>query len=139
AVIHTAGAKPRVALGAVTTPMISPAFRPPQLAKYQLIEEIGHGGMATVYRARDLRLERDVAVKLLHRHLRESAEVKVRFASEARAVAKLRHPNIVEVFDVSDEDEVERYLVVELVRGVTLRKLLHDQKEALPPELAAEI
>jgi eukaryotic-like serine/threonine-protein kinase len=119
--------------------MISPAFRPPQLAKYQLIEEIGHGGMATVYRARDMRLERDVAVKLLHRHLRESAEVKVRFASEARAVAKLRHPNIVEVFDVSDEDEIERYLVVELVRGVTLRQLLRDRKEPLPPELAAEI
>lgn len=119
--------------------MISPAFRPPQLAKYQLLEEIGHGGMATVYRAHDVRLERDVAVKLLHRHLRESAEVKVRFASEARAVAKLRHPNIVEVFDVSDDEEEERYLIVELVRGVTLRQLLRDRKEPLPPELAAEI
>ncbi len=119
--------------------MISPAIRPPELAKYQLPEEIGHGGMATVYRARDLRLERDVAVKLLHRHLRESEEVKARFASEARAVAKLRHPNIVEVFDVSDDDELERYLVVELIRGVTLRQLLRDRQEPFPPELAAEI
>jgi tRNA A-37 threonylcarbamoyl transferase component Bud32 len=119
--------------------MISTALQPPELSKYELLEEIGHGGMATVYRARDVRLDRDVAVKLLHKHLRDSAEVRTRFASEARAVAKLRHPNIVEVFDVSDEDDEERYLVVELVRGVTLRQLLRDQGASLPTELAAEI
>jgi eukaryotic-like serine/threonine-protein kinase len=109
-----------------------------RLSKYELLEEIGHGGMATVYRARDTRLERDVALKLLHRHLRESEEVEARFASEARAVAKLRHPNIVEVFDVSDEDEEDRYLVVELIRGCTLRDVLKRRK-LLQPELGAEI
>lgn len=119
--------------------MLSPAIKPPELSKYELLEEIGHGGMATVYRARDVRLERDVAVKLLHKHLRDSLEVRARFASEARAVAKLRHPNIVEVFDVSDEDDEERYLVVELVRGVTLRQLLKEQESVLPVELAALI
>jgi eukaryotic-like serine/threonine-protein kinase len=119
--------------------MLSPAIKPPELSKYELLEEIGHGGMATVYRARDVRLERDVAVKLLHKHLRDSMEVRTRFASEARAVAKLRHSNIVEVFDVSDEDDEERYLVVELVRGVTLRQLLRDQESVLPVELAASI
>lgn len=119
--------------------MLSPALKPPELSKYELAEEIGHGGMATVYRARDVRLERDVAVKLLHKHLRDSMEVRARFASEARAVAKLRHPNIVEVFDVSDEDDEERYLVVELVRGVTLRQLLKEQESVLPVELAAQI
>lgn len=119
--------------------MLSSALKPPELSKYELAEEIGHGGMATVYRARDVRLERDVAVKLLHKHLRDSLEVRARFASEARAVAKLRHPNIVEVFDVSDEDDEERYLVVELVRGVTLRQLLKDQETVLPVELAAQI
>lgn len=119
--------------------MLSPALKPPELSKYELLEEIGHGGMATVYRARDVRLERDVAVKLLHKHLRDSLEVRARFASEARAVAKLRHPNIVEVFDVSDEDEDERYLVVEWVRGVTLRQLLKEQESVLPVELAALI
>lgn len=119
--------------------MLSPAIKPPELSKYELQEEIGHGGMATVYRARDVRLERDVAIKLLHKHLRDSSEVRARFASEARAVAKLRHPNIVEVFDVSDEDEEERYLVVELVRGVTLRQLLKEQQSILPVELAAFI
>src|SRR6185436_7550725 len=96
----------------------------PALAKYELLEEIGHGGMATVYRARDPRLGRDVALKVNHPHLRDSPEVKHRFFIEAQAVAKLRHANIVEVFDVSGEDEKEQYLVVELVRGDTLRKLL---------------
>jgi serine/threonine-protein kinase len=118
--------------------VISALERTPELAKYELLERIGVGGMATVYRARDRRLGREVAVKLIHPHLRESAEVGARFVSEARAVARLRHPNVVEVFDVSDQDEAERYLVVELVRGTTLRSLLSRHKR-LPPELAAAI
>jgi serine/threonine-protein kinase len=94
--------------------------------------------MATVYRARDRRLGREVAVKIIHRHLRENREVAQRFESEARAVAKLKHPNIVEVYDVSDANESERYLVVELVRGTTLRRLLGEQGH-LPPEIAASL
>jgi serine/threonine-protein kinase len=116
--------------------LIAPAERKPDLAKYEIKEEIGHGGMAIVYLARDRRLGRDVAVKLIHRHLRENAEVAARFASEARAVAKLKHPNIVEVYDVSDVEEDERYLIVELVRGTTLRKLLAEHRQ-LPAEIAA--
>ena len=115
--------------------MIVPVEQPPELDKYQVLEEIGHGGMATVYRAKDRRLGRDVAVKVIHKHLRESAEVAARFVSEARAVAKLKHQNIVEVYDVSDEDDPERYLVVELVEGTTLRKLLAEQGH-LPAEIA---
>ncbi len=110
----------------------------PQLEKYELLEEIGHGGMATVYRARDRRLAREVAIKIIHRHLRENQEVARRFVSEARAVAKLRHPNIVEVYDVGDADDDERYLVMELVRGTTLRKLL-SENECLPAEIAIAI
>ncbi len=110
--------------------------RLPSLAKYEVLEELGHGGMATVYRAHDKRLARDVAVKVIHPHLRDSKEVQSRFFVEAKAVAKLRHPNIVEVFDVSGEDEGEQYLVVELLRGQTLRKLLRDHG-AIPPEIAA--
>ncbi len=110
----------------------------PQLEKYDLIEEVGHGGMATVYRARDRRLDREVAVKLIHRHLRENREVAARFVAEARAVARLKHPNIVEVYDVSGDDEFERYLVVELVRGPSLREALTGAG-FLPPELAASI
>lgn len=109
-----------------------------KLAKYELLGEIGHGGMATVYRARDRRLGREVAIKVIHRHLRENPEVASRFASEALAVAKLKHPNIVEVYDVSADDEQERYLVVEFVHGVTLRQRLREVGP-FPPEVAAAI
>ncbi len=112
--------------------------RLPSLAKYEVLEELGHGGMATVYRAHDKRLSRDVAVKVIHPHLRDSKEVQSRFFVEAKAVAKLRHPNIVEVFDVSGEDEGEQYLVVELLRGQTLRKLLRENG-AVPPEVSAAL
>ena len=112
--------------------------RLPTLAKYEVLEELGHGGMATVYRAHDKRLARDVAVKVIHPHLRDSKEVQSRFFVEAKAVAKLRHPNIVEVFDVSGEDEHEQYLVVELLRGQTLRKLLRENG-AVPPEVSAAL
>ena len=115
---------------------VTSGARLPKLAKYEVLEEIGHGGMATVYRAKDPRLGREVAVKVIHPHLRDSTEVAARFVTEAHAVAKLRHPNIVEVFDVSGEDDRERYLVVELLRGETLRALLK-QRGALPPEVAA--
>ncbi|MBI4953708.1 MAG: serine/threonine protein kinase [Myxococcales bacterium] len=114
----------------------SPTGSLPHIEKYELAEEIGHGGMATVYRARDLRLHRDVAVKIIHKHLRENPEVRRRFVAEARAVAKLRHPCIVEVYDVSDEADAERFLVVELIRGTTLRDLLRQHPE-LPAEVGA--
>lgn len=110
--------------------------RLPELAKYDIVEEIGHGGMATVYRARDPRLSRDVAIKVIHPHLRDSPEVAHRFHVEAQAVAKLRHANIVEVYDVSAEEDREQYLVVELVRGKTLRKVLQE-RSPMPPEVAA--
>lgn len=108
------------------------------LTKYEVLEELGHGGMATVYRAHDKRLARDVAIKVLHPHLRDSLEIAHRFEAEAKAVAKLRHRNIVEVFDVSSADEPEHYLVVEFVRGQTLRKLLQ-KSGPLPPEVAAAL
>jgi eukaryotic-like serine/threonine-protein kinase len=110
----------------------------PQLAKYELLEELGHGGMATVYRARDRRLGREVAVKVIHPHLRDSREVVSRFNAEAKAVAKLRHPNIVDVYDVSEPDEPDQYLVVGLVRGTTLRKLLQE-RGPMPPEIGAAL
>jgi len=113
---------------------LAPVAAPPDLVKYQLLDEIGHGGMATVYRALDVRLGREVAVKLIHPHLRENAEAAARFITEARAVAKLRHPGIVEIYDISDEDDNERYLVAELVRGPSLRKLLRDSGP-FPPEI----
>lgn len=108
----------------------------PRITKYDLRKELGHGGMATVYLAHDRRLGREVAVKVIHRHLRDSGEVARRFTSEARAVAKLKHPNIVEIYDVSEEDAPERYLVAELVRGRSLRAQL-TERPTMPPEVAA--
>jgi serine/threonine-protein kinase len=75
---------------------------------------------------------------VIHPHLRDSSEVVARFNAEARAVAKLRHRNIVEVYDVSAPEDADLYLVVELVRGTTLRKLL-EKRRALPPEIAAAL
>ena len=114
------------------------SWRIVDLPKYEIQEELGRGGMATVYRAHDARLGRDIALKVIHPHLRDSPEVVQRFAVEARIVAKLRHPNIVEVYDVSDPKDQEQYLVVECVRGVTLRQLLRE-RGALPAEVAAAI
>lgn len=110
----------------------------PRFAKYEIRAEIGHGGMATVYRALDSRLGREVALKVIHPHLRNSPEVASRFRTEAQAVAKLRHANIVEVYDVAGGDEPEQYLVVELVHGTTLRRVLQEHG-AMPPEVAVVI
>ncbi len=118
-----------------------------KLGRYDILEEVGHGGMATVFRARDPRLERDVALKVIHRHLRDNTEIATRFRHEARAVAKLKHPAIVEIYDVPDLDEGERYLVAEYVDGPSLRKYISDLRAELgsehpglfPPEIAAAL
>jgi serine/threonine-protein kinase len=91
------------------------------IGRYELLEQVGSGGMAVVYRGRDSALDREVAVKLLHPHLASAAESRARFAREARAVARLAHPGIVEIYDYSGDAAVESYLVTEFVRGPTLR------------------
>lgn len=106
------------------------------LHRYKIIEEVGHGGMAVVYRGLDEALERDVAVKLLHPHLAARPEHRRRLAREARAVARLRHPNILEIYDFSGEDSSEAFLVTELIVGGTLRSFAAAHPFD-PPELAA--
>ncbi|MCM2333163.1 MAG: serine/threonine protein kinase, partial [Anaeromyxobacteraceae bacterium] len=91
------------------------------LGRYELLEQVGSGGMAVVYRGRDSALDREVAVKLLHPHLAEARESRARFSREARAVARLAHPGIVEIFDYAGDGAREAYLVTEFVRGRTLR------------------
>ena len=78
----------------------------------KLKDRLGHGGMATVYGARDLKLDRDVAIKLLADNFAGDDEVRKRFSREARLAAKLDHPNIVQVFDVGEEDG-RPYIVME--------------------------
>jgi eukaryotic-like serine/threonine-protein kinase len=96
------------------------------LGRYELLEQVGSGGMAVVYRGRDTALDREVAVKLLHPHLASAKESRARFSREARAVARLAHPGIVEIYDYAGDAAVESYLVTEFVRGRTLRVWAHD-------------
>jgi serine/threonine-protein kinase len=92
-----------------------------KLGRYELLEQVGSGGMAVVFRGRDSALDREVAVKLLHPHLAESSESRARFSREARAVARLAHPGIVEIYDYAGDGAPEAYLVTEFIRGRTLR------------------
>ena len=87
--------------------------------RYELKERLGHGGMATVYSARDLKLDREVAIKLLADNFAGDDEVRRRFSREARLAAKLDHPNIVQVFDVG-EDDGRPFIVMEQVDGGTV-------------------
>jgi serine/threonine protein kinase/Flp pilus assembly protein TadD len=89
-------------------------------ARYEVIAFVGRGGMGEVYRARDTRLRRDVAIKILRRELAGDAARRQRFEHEAQATALLGHPNVVSVFDFGDEDGAV-YLVTEFVVGETLR------------------
>ena len=107
-----------------------------KLEKYEIIEELGHGGMATVYRATDTVLEREVARKVLHPHLRAAEEARRRFHREARSVARLRHPRVLEIYDFSGEGSEEAYIAAELLTGPTLKQWREQQGE-VPAEIAA--
>ncbi|HEX9291173.1 MAG TPA: serine/threonine-protein kinase, partial [Anaeromyxobacteraceae bacterium] len=100
--------------------------------RYELLEQVGTGGMAVVYRGRDTALDREVAVKLLHPHLAARAESRARFSREARAVARLSHPNIVEIYDYAGDAAVESYLVTEFVHGRTLRAFAEEEGVGFP-------
>jgi eukaryotic-like serine/threonine-protein kinase len=91
------------------------------LGRYELLEDVGEGGMATVYRARDTELRREVAVKVLFPHLARRPEIVHRFHREARAAAGLEHANILRVYDVGGgEQDDPPYIVMELIRGRSL-------------------
>jgi eukaryotic-like serine/threonine-protein kinase len=99
--------------------------------RYQVEGRLGHGGMATVLLAHDRKLGREVAIKLLADNLAADEEVRARFTREARLAAKLDHPNVVQVFDVGEEDE-RPYIVMELVAGGTLGDRLERRRRSLP-------
>jgi serine/threonine-protein kinase len=98
-----------------------------------VIAAIGSGGMGEVYRARDTRLGREVAIKVMPEHLAKDSQVRARFEREARAVAALNHPHICALYDVGPD-----YLVMELVEGPTLADRIA-RRGAIPPEEALEI
>lgn len=95
--------------------------------RYRVRGRIARGGMATVYLATDLRLERRVAIKVMHHHLSDDDRFQTRFIQEARAAARLSDPNVVSVFD-QGQDEDLAYLVMEYLPGVTLRDVITDKK-----------
>ena len=98
------------------------------IGKYQILGHIAQGGTATVYRALDSVLNRDVAIKILHEHLGEKEEVVARFKREAQFIAQLRHPNILTVYDFF-EYQGRAVLVVEFMPGLTLADLLKNSQK----------
>jgi eukaryotic-like serine/threonine-protein kinase len=104
-----------------------------RLGPYEILAPLGAGGMGEVYKARDTRLDRTVAIKVLPPHLSSSAELRERFEREAKTISQISHPHICALYDVNREGETE-YLVMELLEGETLSARL--AKGALPLEQA---
>ena len=106
-----------------------------RLGPYEILAPIGAGGMGEVYKAKDTRLERTVAVKVLPEHLAESPERKARFEREAKAISQLNHPHICTLYDVGEQDGLD-YLVMEYIEGETLAERL--KRGPLPLDEAIE-
>ncbi|MBU6144396.1 MAG: protein kinase [Acidobacteria bacterium] len=102
--------------------------------RYQLTEVIARGGMATVYLGRDQKLDRPVAVKVIHQHLSEDPEFRDKFFREARMLAKVSHSNLVNIYDQGD-DQGNAFIVLELVQGITLRQALTDFGRLEPEQI----
>ena len=98
--------------------------------RYEILEKIGNGGMATVYKAQDKVLQRYVAVKVLREEFTTDEEFIKRFNKEAQSAASLNHQNIVSIFDVGMEDNIY-YIVMELIQGKTLKQII-DEDGVLP-------
>jgi eukaryotic-like serine/threonine-protein kinase len=93
-----------------------------RLGPYEIVAAIAAGGMGEVYRARDERLARDVAIKLLVAHSSDSTGARERFKREAQAVATLQHPNICTIYDVGETADGQVFIVMELLQGQTLQQ-----------------
>ncbi len=108
--------------------------------RYRIGRRIARGGMAAVYEAVDIRLDRVCAVKTMHRSLGDDAAFADRFKREARAAARLSHPHVVNVFDQGEDPDVEGgtlYLVMELVPGHTLRDVIRAEAPMAPAQALA--
>src|SRR5579862_5685876 len=104
-----------------------------KLGPYEILAAIGKGGMGEVYRARDTRLHREVAVKVLPEAFATGA-ARERFLREARAASALNHPNICSIFDIGEEDGCP-FLVMELLEGATLREQIHGENAKPRPKI----
>ncbi len=109
------------------------------ISHYQIIDKIGEGGMGVVYKAKDLKLDRIVAIKFLPPHLAKSEENKKRFMQEAKAAAALSHPNIMNMYEIDEQDK-SVFMVMEFVEGQTLKSYISKLKSGsgIPFMKAAE-
>jgi len=112
--------------------VIAPGTR---LGPYEIVGQIGVGGMGIVYRARDPRLERDLAIKVLAAE-QADALARERFVREARAASSLNHPHIVTIYDVGEAEAIGSYYAMELVLGRTLREIAHGGPISSPEDAA---
>ena len=106
-----------------------------RLGPYEILSPIGAGGMGEVYKARDTRLDRIVAIKVLPTHLADRAELRERFEREAKTIASLNHPHICTLYDTGHQDDID-FLVMEYIEGETLAQRL--QKGPLPIQQALQ-
>src|ERR1044071_3616149 len=109
------------------------------VSHYKILEKLGEGGMGVVYKAQDSKLDRAVAIKFLPPHLSASAENKARFIQEARATAALNHPNILNVYDIDEQDN-RTFFVMEYIDGKTLKSHIASLKagEGIPVRQAID-
>src|SRR5579859_4861803 len=114
------------------------SISPQRVGRYELEEQLGHGGMGDVWKALDTQLQRHVAVKLLHANLQSDPTFVTRFEQEARVIASLRHPNIIEIHDFASEQQSNNdtiaYMVMEYVPGQTLADYIRNtsRKQQFP-------
>jgi len=112
------------------------------VSKVEIMELLGKGGMAEVYRGQHTTLKRPVAVKIIYSHLAEDTELLTRFSDEAQAVAAMRHPNIVQVFDYDVADDNSPYMIMEFLEGISLSdylKVQHRAGNTLPLETVVHL
>src|ERR1700730_14443957 len=107
-----------------------------KLGPYEIQSAVGAGGMGEVYRARDIRLERIVAIKVLPGHLSSNPDLRARFEREAKAISGLQHPNICVLYDVGSQEGVD-FIVMEYLEGETLYTRI--ARKALAPNEALKI
>ena len=106
--------------------------------RYQLLEYIGRGGMGAVFKARQVHMGREVALKVIHRRLCQDEKQIQRFEQEARTSSKLNHPNSIRVFDYGTSDDGRLFMAMEFLKGKTLGQLITDEG-TLHPERVAHI
>jgi serine/threonine protein kinase len=108
------------------------------ISHYRIIEKLGEGGMGVVYKARDMKLNRDVALKFLPHSLSAHEPERARFLQEARAAAALNHPNICTIFDISEEGG-EQFIAMEFIDGHTLREEIENRRLKIENSIAYAI